>query len=278
MRSPRPPDIITVLAAFVLCTAPAARADFPGRIFHHDVEVITVTDMTDAGRSYPAASPAQPVYYKIIDLGLQDFGPAWAGEDLPARRKVLIWAIKALAEQGFRVANEQHPPTQLFVFAWGMLQGGKDRPALRFLGGDKADLMWEQEQYGGFVSPRVLLRGIQRVGIVGEIWDLAESNLFLGIVRSYTIDSFDAPKVTLLWETRFACPADGLGLADSMPLMIKAAALNFGRETKLPVNLNASDLFKGRVDLGELKILETLPTGKADDRKLERKEDAPGPR
>jgi hypothetical protein len=46
---------------------------------------------------------------------------------------------------------------------------------------------------------------------------------------------------------------------EAMPQMIQAASLNFGRETKLPVSLNASDYFKGRVDYGELKIMGTVP-------------------
>jgi hypothetical protein len=140
-----------------------------------------------------------------------------------------------------------------------MMQGGIDRPALKFLGGDKVDLMWEQEQPGGMVDPRVLLRGMKRMGIAGKVWDIAESDLFLTVVRSYTMDSLHSPKVTLLWETRFACPATGLAMTDAMPLMIKVAAANLGRESKLPVSVNASEVFKGRVDLGELKFLGTEP-------------------
>lgn len=145
-----------------------------------------------------------------------------------------------------------------------MMQGGPDRPALQFLGGDKAGLMWEQEKYGGAGDPRMLLRGIQRAGVVGKVWETAESDLFLGIVRSYTIDSETASKTTLLWETRFGCPSTGFWMTEAMPALIKAAALNLGRETKLPVNLNASDAFGGRVDYGELKIMGTVPAAEKD--------------
>ena len=44
-----------------------------------------------------------------------------------------------------------------------------------------------------------------------------------------------------------------------MPQMIKAAALNLGRESKLPVNLNASEEFGGQVDYGELKVMGIVP-------------------
>jgi hypothetical protein len=118
------------------------------------------------------------------------------------------------------------------------------------------------------------LRWVQlqmQTGIAKKLFDVATTKcssdpcnpeypcLFLGLVRSFTMDSETAPKVTLLWETRFGCPATGLAMSDALPLMIHAAALNFGRETRIPVNLNASDEFKGRVDFGELKIIGTVP-------------------
>lgn len=231
---------------------------------HHDVEVITVTDMTEAGRAYPTASRTAPVYYMIIDLGEENFGPSWAGEKLPTPHVVRRWMMAALAEQGYRLADDLHPPTQLFVFAWGMMRGDKSRPALGFIGGEKADLMWEQApQIGGMVSPRVLLRNFQRSGIAGEIWDTAEHDLYLGLVRSYSMDSLKGDKTTQLWETRFACPATGLNFGEAMPQLIKVAALNVGKETLLPVSINATDQFSGQVDIGELKVIGTEPpTGK----------------
>lgn len=246
----------------ILGWSPRASAGFWSKVLSHDVDVITVTDMTEAGQAYPNATPANPVYYMIIDVGERPFGRTWAGEKIPGHRTALKWMMGALAEQGYRLADEQHPPTQLLVYGWGMMQGGPERPALKFLGGDKVDLMWEQDQIGGFINARVLLRNMQRVGITGKVWDLAESDLFLGIVRSFSMDSLKGPKTTLLWETRFACPALGLYLDTTMPLMIKAAAVNLGRETNKPVNLNATDAFKGHVDLGELKILGTAETEK----------------
>lgn len=256
-----------MLAGLILGCAPSALADFFSTLFPHDIDVITVTDVTEAGRAYPQATPAKPVYYKIIDLGQESFGRSWAGESVPDRRVARKWLMNAMAGQGYRLADEQHPPAQLLVFAWGL--GGPGPTALKFLGGEKADLLWENEQYGGLLNPRVLLRGMQRTGITGKIWDFSQSNLFFGLVRSYTMDSETAPTVTMLWETRFGCPADGLSINNAMPLMIKAAAINFGRETKMPVGLNATDVFGGHVDIGELKVLGTTPAPGSDPAKNE---------
>ncbi len=247
--------------AYALLAAGAAHAtiDFgklADRFLQKDVDVITVTDMTEAGRACPVPTPDKPVRYKLVYIGQVNFGRAWAGETLPTKQNTIDWIMAALKTQGYLLADEVHPPEQLFVFGWGMLEGGIGRPALAFLGGDKVNLMWEQQQYGGSVDPRVLLRGPIRMGVAGKVWDFAESPLFMGVVRSFTIDSLDAAHpVGKLWETRFACPATGLAFNETMPLLIKAAAPNFGRETQKPVSLNATDAFGGTVNLHELEIL-----------------------
>lgn len=248
-----------VLSVLLLSTSSVLRADFLSRFFApHDVDVMMVTDMTEAGRAYAPATREKPVRYMIIDFGEGHFGKNWAGEKLPPDLTVRRWMMKAIAQQGYLLADEQHPPEQLFIFSWGMLQGDPlTRPALRFLGGEKVNLMWEQEpQYGGFVSPMVHLRTFNRMGVAGKVWDFAATDLFLGVLRSYTMDSLRKDvKPTLLWETRFATPSAGVGFMEAMPLMIKSAALHVGRETTQPVTLLASDVFRGSVTFGEFKIL-----------------------
>jgi hypothetical protein len=212
-----------------------------------------VTDVTSVGRTYPNASRENPVYCKLIDLGYHPFGRVWAGESIPTHDAALNWLIKAMGQQGYRLADEQHPPTQLLVYTWGMRRDD----SMAFLGAGK--LRWVQLQ--------------KHTGIAEKLFDVATTKitgkrkdnypeypcLFLGLVRSFTLDSETAPKVTMLWETRFACPATGLAMGDAMPLMIQAAALNFGRETKVPLNINVSDESKGRVDFGELKVMGSEP-------------------
>ncbi len=251
-------------ALLLLAGVTSLHANFLEKFLQKDVDVITNTDVTEAGKAYAPATPAAPVRYKMIYAGETEFGRNWAGESIPPKMSVIKWMVAAMKAQGYLLADDQHPPEQLFVFGWGMLASNESRPALGFLGGDKVNLMWEQEQYGGFVSPNVLRRGLIRMGVAGKVWDLAESNLFMGVVRSYTLDSETAAKTTKLWETRFACPATGLALDETMPTLIKAASLNFGRETAKPVALNATDYFGGHVDFGEFKVLGTedhLPAG-----------------
>ncbi len=237
-----------------------------GRLMQKDVDVLSVTDMTEAGRAYPTPAPNRPIRYKLIYVGRVTFGREWAGETLPTKQNTIDWIMTALKEQGYLIADATHPPEQLFVFGWGMMEGGPGRPALGFLGGEKVNLMWEYQQMGGFVSPNVLRRGLLRMGVAGKVWDFAEGNLFMGVVRSFTIDSQNESKpVTKLWETRFACPATGLAFDETMPLLIKAAAPSFGRETAKPVSINASDLYNSGVNMHDIEILgeaQTPPAGK----------------
>lgn len=107
---------------------------------------------------------------------------------------------------------------------------------------------------GGATVPGILsgheLTTSQRLklhGLADKVWQIAESN-FLGVVRPYNIETADGGKAVLLWETRFACPSRGLDMVDAMPFMIKVAAANLGHESKAPVNVNASDARRGRVD------------------------------
>lgn len=264
-------ECILLSAVFLLFACPAiAQTGFQKaltKFLHKDVDVITVTDVTEAGRAYAPATPAKPVYYKMVYFGYTVFDGTriWAGESVPSNKDVMHWMINAMKTQGYLVADEVHPPEQLFVFSWGMMEGGKGRPALGFLGGDKLNLMWEQVQYGGFVDPRVLVRGIIRTGIAGKVWDFAESDLFMGAVRSFTLDALDSPTPTLLWETRFGCPATGLAMNKAMPLLVTAAAMNLGRETIKPVTFNATEAFSGKVVYGDFKVLgerDALPQTK----------------
>jgi hypothetical protein len=227
------------------------------RFLERPVDVLTVTDVTKEGKALTPATPANPVRCQVVYYGYTHFDGTrtWANESIPPNRDVLKWLLAAMQQQGYLVADDNHPPEQLLVISWGMMAGDRSRQALGFLGGDKVNLMWEQTQYGGFVDAKVLLRGILRTGVASKVWDYSGSNLFVGVVRSYTMNSLEAPKTTLLWETRFACPAAGLAMDEAMPLMVKAAAVNLGRETARPVTLDATREFGGSVTIPDFEVL-----------------------
>jgi hypothetical protein len=148
-----------VAGARLLVSAPASAAGFVNWLlgFHHDVEVITATDVTPAGLLRRAPSPAQPSYYVAVSAGYRDLRNAIAGDKLPAPHDMVRTIARVLASQGIPPADQEHPATKGIVFAWGNLYPLKvtwdpSLPAvqynlttmLRFLGGDKVGLAPEQ--------------------------------------------------------------------------------------------------------------------------------------
>ena len=118
----------------------------------HDIQVITNTEMTPAGKKLPAPSRANPQYYVAASSGFHDFGGVMGGITEPPAKDVLKVLTAELAKQGYLPATEQSPPPTLVLFlAWGTLnvdydfQENPDLPPrirnraqiLRFLGGNK---------------------------------------------------------------------------------------------------------------------------------------------
>ncbi len=213
------------------------RADLRRLLGRGEVNIFTDTTVTEAGRARPAPTPAAPVYYKIIDLGETSFGSTWAGEKLPSTHTVRQWLKYALAKQGYVLADFQHPPTLLLVFAWGMTREN----TFNFLGGNK-------------MPPPPPIVG--PTGIWYELLSVtADPGTYVGLLLAYTIESESADKTTLLWITRFGSSSPGFSFRESMPFMIEAAALQFGRETDKPVHLAVPRLPRGEVTFGDIKVL-----------------------
>lgn len=231
-------------------------------LFRHNVEVITVTDVTPEGKLWKQPSPGHPLRYSLVYVGETVFGRSWQGEELPKNGEALRWLGAELRRQGFELATAEHQPDVVIVYGWGLLTGGSGRTAFGFLGGEKLDLMWLQSAPSPFsistgtLDSRLFVKDAYLGGVAGRIWALAEDNLFLCVVRCYTPESLYGDKTTKLWETRFACPATGLSLRNVMPLLIRAAGPHFGHDTPKPVALDATAAFKGEVKLGDLRVMD----------------------
>ena len=253
-------------AALLLFAGPGAvSAGLMEKFLHRDVDVITVTDVTDDGKILPAATPDKPIRYQLIYVGEISFNSRWGGESIPPKQDIIQWLMASLKAQGYLPADKEHPAEQVLVYGWGLNPGGFSWSVVGFLGGDKANLIWGKYHFSSMADPQLSHPNMIPTNLGVKIMEFAEDSLFVGIVRSFSMESLNGTKVTQLWETRFGCPARGLGLDDTMPLLIKAAALNFGRETIRPVALNASDAFGGSVTLGEFKVLGEYKTLDDDD-------------
>ncbi|HEX2855726.1 MAG TPA: hypothetical protein VHO24_20995, partial [Opitutaceae bacterium] len=150
-------------------------------------------------------------------------------------------------------AKEKDTAALFLSISWGYSRGGLG--ALGFLGGDKLDLMWETEKTS-FISPSVLRRGM-RSQVASRVMDAVQGDLYIASIKAYDRKTLDAGVEKMLWHTRIACPAAGLSMASTLPAMIVAAGPFIGRETKVPVWRDTSELRIGSVKIGEATVVDS---------------------
>ena len=220
-----------------------------------DIRVIAVTDMTDEGRAYPAASPENPVYYQAVTAGYQVFGRGVGGEKIPPNDAFLQVVLKTLKKEGYIPATDENPPTIVLGFSWGSVWEDYGT-ALQVLGGDKLDIDWEVKTTLG-LEPRQWLRGLRKKG-ADRIIEIAKGNLFLVNINAYDRPALIKGDLVPLWQTRIACPTDGVWAQDAMPQIVVAAASMIGKETKYPAISTVQDAFgkRGEVSIGDLTVTD----------------------
>ena len=241
-------------------TSEPQRSTFLERMFNNDVTVITVTDFTPEGKKLPQASKENPVYFEALILGYNDWGRPIAGEKVPDKKLFIRLIFKVLAEQGYYPCNAQHKPTIILALAWGSMN---NRPgmSLLFMGGDKLDVTWELNPYiGGLLDPRVLTRAT-RSGDQDLVLEASDGNLYVASIQAFDEEAALKYETKLLWHTKISCPADGLSMDTALRQMIRTAGPLIGRETDKPV-IRATPQKSGTVEIGELKVLESIDTTK----------------
>lgn len=254
-----------------------------------DLEVITVTEMSDSGQFQSPASPDRPHYYIAASLGYRDLGASIAGFSEPPPDKAVVHLISSeLAKQGYLPAKSgSTPPSLLLVYTWGTLNAERFYGAdpsfpgrqinhaqmMRFLGGRKVGM--GDDFFDPLTAPALGL-AVQSYE-ARNLYDVAREDLYVIVVSAYDLESALAKKRRPpLWTTRIAAPSLGFGFSDVVSHMLAIGGQQFGRDTPRPVWVNASDKFKPNVRLGELQLLEymkgeTLPVADVSDAPLEKK-------
>lgn len=234
-----------------------------------DLQTITVTDTSEAGKLQPRPMPGHPLYYAAVSEGYCDLGFAKAGEKPIARQVVDRTMMKVLAKQGYLPAAPGQRPDLVLAWRWGTMNVERwsspdgfqirftNEPALlRFLGGAKVGLVSER---GDPFPEETLAAGLQFLGgSARNLLDTARDDLYVAIVAAYAPQLDGNGHATLLWNTRVSCPARGFWLPDALPAMLAIAAPYVGRETEKPVWIKASEKFHPDIQLGDMKLVEYL--------------------
>lgn len=263
-----------LLLLALLLTSPAAlRADFKFLdwiLGQRDLEVITVTDTTPAGRQWPTPSPQQPQYYVALNFGFRDLGGTMGGIAEPKSTDALRTIAAALAKQGYLPAKEDSPPPTLILgFLWGTLNADwmpsfdatmperqlNRQQIVRFLGGGKVGL--GDDFFDPLSAP---VTGLTTINIDGQrLFELSREDFYVAVIAAYDLESLrQNKKKKLLWTTRIACPSLGFNLPETMPAMLAIATPHIGRETSTPVWKRASEHYRPDVKIGEIQLVEYL--------------------
>lgn len=262
-----------LLPALLLSSPAALLADFKFLdwiLGQRDLEVITVTDATPAGRQWPTPSPQQPQYYVALNFGFRDLGGVMGGITEPKSADALRTIAAALAKQGYLPAKEDSPPPTLILgFLWGTLNAdwmpsmSTDLPdsqlnrqqIVRFLGGGKVGL---GEDFFDPLTPSIA--GLTTLNVDAQrLFEMSREDFFVAVIAAYDLESLrQHKKKKLLWTTRIACPSLGFNLPETMPAMLAIATPHIGRETSAPVWKRASEHYRPDVKIGEMQLVEYL--------------------
>lgn len=214
--------------------------------------VLTVTDVTPAGRALPQPSAEAPAYYRAITYGC-DYG-SLPGDKIPGTKTMTKFVVKILRQQHYHGADDTHAPTLFLAFQWGYLRGSTDQK-LVYLGGSKFGLMWATRGNAGNVLPWMLRERCSADEM--KVLSMAEeSELYVLTISAFDFESVEVRnKPELLWQTRIACAADGAYMTDALPRLAIAGAPFIGRETTAPAWKRPEDGPTARVEIGEPEVL-----------------------
>ncbi|HWA87340.1 MAG TPA: hypothetical protein VG710_14025 [Opitutus sp.] len=260
------------------CCALFAPAAYAGPVLDFffprpELQTITVTDYTPAGRLHRQPTPGAPVYYAAVSAGYRDFGGLMGGERPIPREVVNKTMLTVLAKQGYLPVRSDQQPDIVLLWSWGTMNVERfsidpnwpapqlnERQMRLFLGARKLGL---ESKYNEPFPEQMLLPGLMfATGEARELLDVAKDNLYVVLIAAYDTKLRDPKHGLLLWNTRISSPSRGFWLPEALPAMLVIASPNIGRETDKPVWIRATERFKPEVKLGDIKVVEYLESEK----------------
>ncbi len=257
---------VAILGAALLLASRSLAGPLGFLIPAPELQVVTVTDTTEAGAAQIHPTPKAPAYYIMSCVGPRDFGGIIANVKIPEEKEVVAVATKVLAHQGYLAASKEHPANLLLVVTWGTLfvdtQPGETDPLssqanhdqmMRFLGGYKVGLT-----AGSRTDPASSVQGegFQLRDIDSDrLSSIASHNLYVIAVGAYDYRAVTEKKRELLWTTKISAPSKGFTMKEVFASMIEISGPTLGRETVRPVLFDAADQLKGDVKVGEAHVV-----------------------
>ncbi len=279
-------SIISFLCIFVVCTAYSQKEidqtnpvweksnfSFVPRSFQKDpkVDVVILTEFTQAGKKLKKVTPDEPVYYIAGDSGMKEEGEVIAGEIPPKGDALKKAMVQALRTNGYLPYTPKHKPSLVIFFRWGSfnLRHSIDDP-MGVNGADPSnpptpdpleisELAQRAALIGGTAFATQMLTALQHNTLESFAnkdehtrWlvDECYTNRYYIIASAYDFESALKQKKVLYWKTKISTNSVGLTMNDSILALTLNAGPYFGREMTSAARLNRPVIKEGRVEIG----------------------------
>lgn len=237
-----------------------------------ELDMTVICQLTDYGRTLPAATPQAPLYYISYDAGHRQMGVPSAGEKLPKADYLRQLLQRSLSANGYLPANEKTPaPALVLIYHWGshyreMLD--EDLPSMiswqdimrgqieraRLIGGQRFNRDFRDQGEYGFP----LLDNSFRNEFLSY---QARNDLYYVVVSAYDFTALGLlGERRLVWRAQLTVNAQGVAMAETLPPLVLTASAVFGRDMKEP-QIVMRPVLRGTVNLAPLIILGTENPG-----------------
>lgn len=255
----------------------ADRFNLLPRAFQKDprLDVMIVTEYTQAGRKLPPPSPGRPQYFVQLKGAYTEVGDVIAGERKPPDDYLATILRESLAQAGYLPADRGHPPAIALFYRWGSFNklspiddptganGPEPDDPLQSLnlveraalvGGTKFAVEMAHAMQSGTLN--FLESSSPRTAFLVQ---LARGNLYFLMASAYDYPAAAQGKRVLLWSTKVSTDSNGVAMDESIPQLVASAGPYFGHETGGPVRLNRPVVKEGKVLFGVPVVKEYLP-------------------
>ncbi len=217
------------------------------------VDVLVVAEQTEPGAKLPVPAPENPTYYLALDGGYLDSGDPVTGLKPTTRGEVGRKLRVALDAAGYAEATAQHPPSQVLIYYYGLLEAPESRP-------QPGIALPTINNPGMMSSPSILSEpaspGIYSLVITSALahryevyrahgwtssggydppesqdaWSYAHHARYFVVVSAYDYADFIRQKPTMLWCVKLSAPKTGGGIDEIIPALAGAGGPYLGRD------------------------------------------------
>ena len=254
------------------------------------VDQTVITEMSEEGKKLPLPSPAHPVYYAAKSAGFKMLaGRDALGEQPPTAAEIEAVMARALAVNGYRPVAAGQPAALLIIYHWGMHslldQGSEEVEGSATPDLGHANLLSRAALVGGAKFAAELKRALAQqdsddeamtyvnvgVGHYGplrafterdaktrQLYEESQAPCYYVVVSAYDYAAAAHGEHKLLWRSKLTVEANGVAMADTLPMLIANGAQYLGHDMPEPATMTKPLTREGHTRLGPMKVEEYL--------------------